>query len=129
VVTNPVGFERTKRSGAIVTWVATVLACAYFLWIGLSLYRSVSGFADMYSSMGVELPFVIRFLVASYHWLFPVFFVGAAIAMIVKQFFVRDKWINLSITFITALALDLVGNAILRALYHPLFDLIRTLNK
>jgi len=120
---------RTDRSGTAITWLATVLACAYFLWIGWSLYQSISIFANMYASMGVELPFVIRFVIASYHWLFPVFFVGAAIAMIVKQFFVRDKWINLSITFITALAVDLAGSGIVRVLYRPLFDLMEKLSK
>jgi hypothetical protein len=120
---------RTDRSGRAITWLATVLACGYFLWIGWSLYRSVSVFAAMYSSMGVELPLITRFVVASYGWLFPIFFVGASGVVIAKQFFVRDRWINLSITFITALAVDLVGSGIVRSLYRPIFDLIEKLNK
>jgi hypothetical protein len=121
--------SRTDRSGTAITWLATILACGYSLWIGWSLYRSVSAFAEMYNSMGVVLPVMTRFVVASYRWLFPVFFVGAAIAMIVKQLFVRDKWINLSITFITALAVDLVGSGIVRALYRPMLDLMEKLSK
>jgi hypothetical protein len=120
---------RTDRSGSAITWLATVLACGYFLWIGWSLYRSISVFAAMYSSMGVELPLITRFVVASYGWLFPIFFVGASGVVIAKQFFVRDRWINLSITFITALAVDLVGSGIVRSLYRPIFDLIEKLNK
>ena len=121
--------SRTDRSVTAITWLATVLACSYFLWIGWSLYRSISVFADMYTSMGVVLPVITRLVVANYRWLFPVFFLGATGVMVAKQFFVRDKWVNLSITFITALAVDLVGSGIVRALYRPLFDIIEKLSK
>jgi len=77
----------------------------------------------------VELPLIPRFVVASHGWLFPIFFLGATSAVIAKQFFVRDKWINLSITFITALAVDLIGSGVIRALYRPLFDLMEKLSK
>ena len=120
---------RTDRSGTAITWLATVLACAYFLWMGWSLYRSISAFAAMYNSMGVELPLITRFVVASYRWLFPLFLVGATGVVVAKQFIVRDKWINLSITFIIALAVDLIGNGIVRALYRPIFDLMEKLSK
>ena len=130
--TSTVEFEkdgRPNRSKTAITWLATILACGYFLWIGWSLYYSISAFANMYNSMGVELPFVTRFVVAGYRWLFPVFFLGATGVVIAKQFFVRDKWINLSITFITALAVDLVGSGIVRALYRPMLDLMEKLSK
>jgi len=121
--------DRTNRSGAAITWLATVLACGYILWIGWSLYSSISAFAGMYSSMGVELPLATRLVVASYRWLFPVLFVGATSVVIGKQFFVRDKWVNLSITFITVLAADLIGSGVVRALYRPLLDLMEKLNR
>ena len=83
----------------------------------------------MYSSMGVELPLITRFIVANYGWLFPVFFVGTTIVVVAKQFFVRDKWINLCITFITALVVDLIGSGVVRSLYRPLFDLMEKFSK
>jgi hypothetical protein len=121
--------DQTNRSGAAITWLATVLACGYILWIGGSLYYSISVFARMYTSMGVELPFATRFVVATYLWLFPVLFVGATIVVIAKQFFIRDKWFNLSTTFIAVLVADLIGSGVVRALYRPLFDMIEKLNK
>jgi hypothetical protein len=83
----------------------------------------------MFSSMGVALPPTTRIVIAGYRWLLPVLFIGATLVVIAKQFLVRDRWINLSITFITALAMDLISSGIVRALYRPLFDLMEKLSK
>jgi hypothetical protein len=115
--------------GNISTWIITLLACAYFAFSGISLYYSTGVFLNMFNSMGVELHLSSKIVIASYHYLYPVLFGGAAAVVIIKQFFVQQKWINLSITLATAFLVGLISNEIVRALYRPIFDLQEKLGK
>lgn len=117
------------RPGSILTWIVTILACAYICWIGISLYYSTPIFINMYTSMGVELSLPLRIFIAGYHWMYPILFGGVAALVITKQFFVRDKWFSVSLTLAAAVAVGLIGYGIVRTLYQPLFDLIEKLNK
>lgn len=87
--------------GNVSTWTITLLACAYFAFAGISLYYS-TGVFNMFNSMGVELPPATKLVIATYHFSFPIVFAGAAALVIAKQFFVRQKWMSLSITLGTA---------------------------
>ena len=115
--------------GSGFTWTATMLACAYIVWSGTMLYLSTPKFIDMYSSMGVELPLPTRIVIAFYRFAYPVLFGGAAALVIAKQFFVREKWISLSITLAAALMADIISQGTVWALYHPLFDMAEKLSK
>jgi hypothetical protein len=84
--------------GSVFTWTATILACAYIVWTGVMLYLSTPRFIDMYTSMGVDLSLSTKLVIGFYRFVFPVLFGGAATLVIVKQFFVREKWVSLSIT-------------------------------
>ncbi|MGZ7057486.1 MAG: hypothetical protein ACXVK3_18340, partial [Candidatus Angelobacter sp.] len=91
--TTEIGLSKPNeidRPGSILTWIVTILACAYICWIGISLYYSTPIFINMYTSMGVELSLSLRIFVAGYRWMYPILFGGIAALVITKQFFVRD---------------------------------------
>jgi hypothetical protein len=115
--------------GSIFTWSATILACAYVGWIGASLYYSTPIFINMYTSMGVDLALSTKIVIGFYRLGYPVLFGGATVLLIGKQFSVREKWPNLSITLGTVVVVDIIGSWIIRALYQPLFDMTEKLNK
>ncbi len=132
MATPEAGWRKTspvEAAGNISTWTITLLACAYFAFSGISLYYSTGVFINMFNSMGVELPPLTRFVVATYHFSFPIVFGGAAALVITKEFFVRQKWVSLSITLGTAFVIGMISNEITRALYRPLFDLTEKLSK
>ncbi|OAI57560.1 hypothetical protein AYO50_01325 [Acidobacteria bacterium SCGC AG-212-P17] len=117
------------RPGKILTWIVTVLACAYIGWVGASLYYSTPIFINMYTSMGVDLHLPIKILIGFYRVMYPILFGGMAALVITKQLFVRDKWFSVSLTLAAALAVSLIGYGIVRTLYQPLFDVMEKLNK
>jgi len=132
MATGAISPEKTggnERAGRIATWIATIFACVYIVWTGTSLYYSTSVFINMFSSMGVELRASSLFLVASYRWLYPILFGGAAALVVAKQFFVRDKVVSLTITFATTVTVAILSGEIVKALYRPMFDLIEKLNR
>jgi hypothetical protein len=115
--------------GSGFTWTATILACGYIVWTGVMLYLATPKFIDMYSSMGVDLPLPAKIVIASYRFAYPVLFGGAAALVIAKQFYVRQKWISLSITLAAVLVVDIISRGTVWALYQPLFDVMEKLNK
>jgi hypothetical protein len=117
------------RSGSVLTWIATILAFGYIVWTGTTLYFSTPIFINMYTSMGVELRLSTKIVIAIYRLMYPVLFGGLAALVIMKQFFVRDKWISVSVTLASTVAVSLISEGIVRALYRPLFDMVEKLNK
>jgi hypothetical protein len=115
--------------GSFFTWIATILACAYIVWSGTMLYLSTPRFIDLYSSLGVELPLATRIVIATYRFGYPLWFGGATALVIAKQFYVREKWPNLSISLMAVVMVDIAGRTAVWALYRPLFDLTEKLNK
>lgn len=93
------------------------------------LYLSTPKFIDMYSSIGVELPLATRIVIASYRLGYPLWFGGATAVVIAKQFYVREKWPNLSITLMAVVMVDIISRAIVWALYRPIFDMTERLSK
>ncbi|HEY5028855.1 MAG TPA: hypothetical protein VIK39_10635, partial [Candidatus Angelobacter sp.] len=86
-------------------------------------------YINMYKSMGVELLGPSWFVMQNYYWSYPILFAGAAALVIAKQFFVRQKWISLTITLAAVVVVDVVSSGIVRALYRPLLDYMEKLNK
>jgi hypothetical protein len=121
--------NQIEAPGNVSTWTITLLACAYFAFAGISLYYSTGVFINMFNSIGVELPPATKLVIATYHFSFPIVFGGAAALLITKQFFVRQKWVSLSITLGTAFFIGMISNGIYRALYRPIFDLTEKLSK
>lgn len=115
--------------GNVFTWTATVLAFAYIVWSGTMLYLSTPIFINMFKSMGVELHGPVWFLMQNYYWTYPILFAGPAALVLAKQFYVRQKWPNLSITLAAVLVVDIISRVIVSELYRPLFDITEKLNK
>jgi hypothetical protein len=130
--TNDVGLSRSNdsnRGSPVLTWIATIAACAYFVWIGASLFQSTPAFAKMFESLGVDLRLSTKFVIASFRWLYPVLFGGASALVVAKQFFVREKWPNLGVTLAVVVVVEIGARGIVNALYAPLFDLVEKINK
>jgi hypothetical protein len=119
----------SERPGSVLTWTVTILACAYFAWIAFSLYHSTAAFSNLYVSLNAKLHGASWFVIHHYHWFYPSFFGGAAALLITKQFFVRRKWISLTITLGVTVAVDVISNGIVRELYRPVLDFTEKLNK
>jgi hypothetical protein len=73
------------------------------------------------------LPFLTRFLLATYRWLCPAFFIGIAVVLIARQFFVTDAKKRLIETAVAFVVSSCSVTLIIVALYLPLFELIRKL--
>ena len=117
------------RPGTALTWGLSLVACAYCLWMGGTLIYSAHAFAGLYSTIGVHLPFSSRIVVGFYGVLYPILYGGAAVLVIAKQYFVREKWVNISITMGTVLVADFIANMSINALYGPILDLPEKLSK
>ncbi len=117
------------RPGTPLTWGLSLVACAYCLWLGATLFFTTPIFMNMYSSIGVDLSLSTKIILVFYRVLYPIVFGGAAILVIAKQYFVREKWANISATLGVVLIADFVANLSVRALYRPLWDLTEKLSK
>lgn len=115
--------------GNVFTWTATILACAYIVWSGTALYLSTPIFINMFKSMGVELQGPAWFVMRNYYWAYPILFAGPAAVVLAKQFYVREKWPNLSITLAAVLVVDIVSRVIVSELYRPLLEFSEKVNK
>lgn len=132
MATTDVGFPTSTGNqgpGNVFTWIATVVACAYIVWSGTMLYLSTPIFINMFMSMGVDLPLATKILIATYRFGYPLWFGGATALVIVKQFYVREKWPNLSISLMAVVMVDIISRTAVWALYQPLFDMVEKLSK
>jgi hypothetical protein len=121
--------EKGDRSQNVLTWFLTILACTYIAWTGVNLYRSAAAFGAMFVSMNLQLPTPTGFVVNNYQWFCPGLFGGALALVVAKQFFIRNKWQNITVTCAATIFVMIVGSAMVQALYRPVFDMIEKLNR
>ena len=121
--------KEITKPGTPLTWAISILACIYLLWTGAMLFYSTGAFANMFAGMGVELPLPTRIVTGSYRVSYPVLFGGTAVLIIVKQFYIREKWASICTTLGAVWMLDIIGGEIVRALYRPLFDMTEKLSR
>ncbi len=74
-------------------------------------------------------PFRRLFLVHNYHWCYPGVFWAMAALVIVKQFFIPEKWKSLGLSLLVALVANFAANGAIQALYRPIFDMLQKLSK
>jgi len=122
------GYETKQRAG-VATWIASLGACFYFVWLAISLYRTTDIFAKGFSNAGVVAYSSTLFLISTYRWYYPVLFGCAAALVFVKQFFVRAAWPNLTLTLAIMVVVNVVTNQIAHSLYGPVLDLMEKLSK
>jgi hypothetical protein len=104
-------------------------ACVYIAWTAIVLYRSTGVYRDMFASMGIQLPGTTHFIIHNYQWYYPCLFGTMATLVIVKQFFMREKWKNVALSLLAVVLADLAANGAVQALYRPLLEMIEKLNK
>jgi len=97
--------------------------------IGFGLFQATPIFRDLFNGLGVDLPVATKFLLANYVWLYPVFFGGAAILLIVCEFAVHEKRRRLTATIIIFSASVSSLAVAYFILYLPCFDLVVKLNR
>ena len=113
--------EFTPMPQKVLTPALTIFVSFACLASWLILVKITPIFAVLFKGLEVSLPFPTKFLIASYSWLYPLLFGGAAVAVIVQEFLVRDarrRLITTAVVFVGSAAS--VGMAII-CLYLPLF--------
>jgi type II secretory pathway component PulF len=110
-------------------WGASLFVSLCCIYVCVILTRSTGIFRGLFKDLGVELPLSTRFLVATYSWLYPLFFVGAAILVIAKDFLLRDMGRRLATTaiiFVIAISSVAMAQYVLNL---PLLDLVQKLSQ
>ncbi len=121
--------QENGQGGAGLAWVAALLVSFYCVCAYVFLLRSTEIFIELFGSIGVELPLATKLLIPTYSWLYPLFFVGAAVLVIAKEYVLRDVRHRLTATvIISAGAISLAG-LVQYALNLPLRDLVQKLNQ
>jgi type II secretory pathway component PulF len=121
--------EKNSQKGNGFAWVASLLVSLCCIYVCVILTRSTGIFTGLFKDLGVELPLATRFLVATYSWLYPLLFVGAAVLVIAKEFVLRDIQRRLATTVIIfVVAVSSVG-LVQYVLNMPLLDLVRKLSQ
>ena len=118
-----------SQRGKGLAWVATLLVSLSCICACIFLLLSMGSFTELFKGLGVELPLATRFLIATYSWLFPLLFVGAAVLVIAKEFVLRDVRRRLAATVIIFVATVSWVGLVHYVLYLPLFDLVKKLNQ
>jgi hypothetical protein len=117
-------FPPNTPSKLYVSWLFALVCCLYYLLAYLGLASATPIFAKMFEGLEVALPLPTRLLMASYSWLFPVFFVGAVILTIAKQFVPLEKRpLRLANLFLIVVGVAFAPLVVF-TLYLPLLDLI-----
>ena len=105
-------------------WLSSAVVSIICITTGLGFIGVVRIFRNLFDSLGLELPFPIRFLLSNYTWLCPVIFLGIAVALIARQFIVKDIKRRFIETAAAAAAASVSVMVIVLAMYFPLFQLI-----
>ena len=106
---------------------ASILVSFGCLFACLVLVQSIEIFNTLFQGLGVELPGATRFLLATYVWLFPFLFVGAAILVIAKEFVMRDVRGRLAATLVIFVTAASSVGLVVFVLYLPVLELLRKL--
>ncbi len=128
----PVHIEKelapNRPPNARVPWPYAVACCLYYFLAYRGLASATPIFAKLFEGLGMALPLPTRLLMASYSWLFPVLFVGAAILTIAKQFMQLSKLrLRVANLFLIVVGVAFAPLVVL-VLYLPLFILIHRLH-
>lgn len=113
----------------ILAWVWSLLACAFFAWAYFTLTFFTKTLSDLYAGLDVPLPLSVRLVLATRVYLYPLFFAGAAIFVVVKEITMRNKIVSLATTLGAMLGAWAVTGWIEVILYSPIVDLSQKLSK
>jgi hypothetical protein len=122
-----VGTAETERKERTVAWTATIVACVYCGWLGLTVWRDSVEFGPTFGRLGVELPAVTRLLVNHGAAIGAVWAMVFIALLLVKEIFVRDKRLSAMLTCLVAIVAQFAAHWVTRLYFQPLFDILRKL--
>jgi type II secretory pathway component PulF len=109
--------------GHFLSWFATGIVAFSCTLLAPIFIRVIPIYANMFQGLGVELPWPTRFLLATYYWLLPIFFITLTVFVIWKECSARELRPKFQLTARVFFgALFAVGLVIL-ALYLPMLTL------
>lgn len=115
------------RSERLLAWAADLIALIYFAWSYTFLSRHTTAFGAMIAGLGAEPPGPTAFVLAHHAWLYPAMFGGAAILVLAKEVWIRDKRVSAVATFVVALLILWASDYCKSVLFLPLLDVIEKL--
>jgi hypothetical protein len=121
--------QQISRKEKGFAWAASLFVSLYCIYTCVILVQSTGIFRELFKGLGVELPPATRFLIATYSWLYPVVFVGAAALVIGKEFVLRDVPRRLAATLIIFVAAVSAVGFVQYALNLPLLELVKKLSQ
>jgi type II secretory pathway component PulF len=121
--------QENSQQGKGLAWVAALLVSLCCICTCVFLLRSTGIFRELFKGLGVELPLTTRLLIATYSWLYPLLFVGAAVLVIAKEFALRDVRSKLAATVIIFVAAVSSAGLVQYVLYLPLLELVKKLSQ
>src|SRR5437867_12943719 len=96
--------EAISRKEKGFAWDASTFVSLCCIYACVVLVQSTGIFRELFKGLGVELPLATRFLIATYTWLYPLLYLGAAVLVIAKEFILRDMRLRLATTVVVFLA-------------------------
>jgi hypothetical protein len=122
----PAGPRRPAAArGWVFVWASNLIACLYVLWLCGRPWYDSRDFDALAEGLGTELPWTTRLVARHGSWIFPTLCAGFVLAVLGKEWMVKDKRYSLLLTFLLVLIAQLVAQAGLLAYHFPLFDLLR----
>lgn len=107
------------------SWAVTLAGCAYVLWIAYALSTRTSGFGQLLTGLGNELPATTAFALSACREPIPIIAaLVLVVLLIVKELRLKSLVARLSMTVLTVIAVSWFADFVLQALYRPLFDVL-----
>jgi hypothetical protein len=117
--------QEPTNDGAL-SWIVTGLSAGYVVWTGITLARRVSAFANLFSSLGAELPLATRFAIGANRP--PIVWSVVAILLMVllaNQLRIVRPGLRLAVSVIVFMITAMLSSLVTEAMFVPLFQLIR----
>ena len=119
----------TSRKEQGFAWGASIFVSLCCIFACVVLVQSTGIFRELFKGLGVEIPPTTRFLIATYSWLYPLLYIGAAVMVIAKEFVLRNMRNRLVTTAVVFLAAISSVELVQYVLYLPLLDLVKKLSQ
>lgn len=113
----------------IVAWAWSLLACASFAWAYFHLTGITNKLGELYAGLDVELPLLVRLVLSTHVYVYPLFFGSAAIIIVVKEIIMRNKMVSLVTTLAAMVGVFAMVGWINIILYSPIIDISEKLSK
>jgi type II secretory pathway component PulF len=111
------------------SWGASVFVSVCCIFTCVTSVQFTGTFTELFKGLGVELPLATRFLIATYSWLYPLFYIGTAVLVIAKEFVLRNMRHRLVTTAVVFLAAISSVEPVQYILYLPMLDLVKKLSQ